>query len=42
MQSLEFFLNYVNITGVSNRSIGNVTAGIESWASLIHFLNLRS
>jgi len=42
VQSLAFFLNFMIFIGVSNRSIGNVTAEIESWASLIHFSNLHS
>lgn len=42
VQSLAFFLNFMIIIGVSNRSIRNITAGIESWASLIHFSNLHS
>jgi hypothetical protein len=33
VQSLAFFLNFTLIICVSNRSIGNLTAGIESWAS---------
>jgi len=30
---ISFFLNFTIIIGVSNRGIGNITAGIESWES---------
>jgi hypothetical protein len=40
VQSLQFFLNFMGIIGVSNRGIWNLTVGTESWAILIYFSNL--